>query len=148
MIPVKPSVQIAVVLSAAHVGAAALLWLLDIPVAGKSGMTLVLAASLIYFMARYATLHDTRAIVALEIKDAGEIAVRQRRGEWQECVVLGSTFVSPALTIVNVRPRGQWRSRHIVLVPDNVDPADYRRLRTWLRWKGAGEGAAGQRADG
>ena len=148
MIPVKPSVQLALALSAAHVVAVALVWLAGIPVPGKAVATLAAGASLVYFMARYATLHDPRAVVALECRDTGEIGLRYRRGDWAECALLGSTFVSAALTIVRVRPQGGWRARQIVLVADNVDPEAFRRLRVWLRWKATGDAGASQGADG
>jgi toxin CptA len=71
--------------------------------------------------------------VALEVTEAGRISFRTRHGEWRECELLPSSYVSPRLTILNLKPEG-GRVRHVVLVPDNVDARDFRRLRTWLRW--------------
>ena len=134
-IAISTSVWIAGALCIAHVAAAALVWLLPIPVMGKLALTMAVALSLIFFVARDAALHAPHAIVALEIRDGGEAAFQTRRGEWLECEVLGSSFVSPHITILNLRPHLHWGTRRLILVPDNVEPRDFRRLRTWLRWK-------------
>lgn len=134
-IPVSPSIRLAIALCAAHIAAAALLWLVPIPALGKAIFTLAIAISLVYFLARYAALHAPRAIVALELKDGGGISFHTRGGKWVDCELLASSYVSPNLTIVNLRPRGRRGTRRVILVPDNVDARDFRRLRMWLRWK-------------
>ncbi len=138
-IHVAPSVLIAIAVSAVHVAAAGVLWLVPIPVVGKAVAILAIAVSLIYFMARDAALHAAHSIVALELRESGEIACQTRYGEWLDCELLGSSYVSPHMTVVNLRPLGWRLTRKVILVPDNVDARDFRRLRMWLRWKG-GEG--------
>lgn len=135
-ITIAPSVLLAAVISVTHFVAAGLLWLIPLPVAGKSLFTIAIATSLVYFMARDAALHAAHSIVALEIRDGGEVAIQIRDGAWFDCELLGTSYVSPRLTIVHLRLRGRWKTRRIILVPDNVDPQNFRRLRTWLRWKG------------
>ena len=137
-IAVGPSALIAVAVSIVHVGAAAVLWLVPIPVLGKAVFTLAIALSLVYFMARDAALHAPGAIVALELGEQGAIACQTRDGAWLNCELLGSTYVSPGMTVVNLRARGWGGQRRVILVPDNVDPEDFRRLRAWLRWRSAG----------
>ena len=134
---ITPSVMLATALVVLHLAAGGLLWLVPIPALGKVVFTLAIAVSLVYFMARDALLHAPHSIVALEIRDAGGISVQTRNGEWLDCHLLDSSTVSPRLTIVNFRPRGRWAARRVILVPGNVDPRDFRRLRMWLRWKGA-----------
>jgi toxin CptA len=136
-ISVRPSVLIAIAVSLVHVAATTVMWIVPIPVVGKAAVTLAIAVSLIYFMARDAALHAARSIVALELREDGEIACQTRNGAWLDCELLGSSYVSPAMTIINLRPRGWPGDRRIILVPDNVDAEDFRRLRTWLRWRGA-----------
>ena len=138
-ITISPSVWLAAALCATHLAAAGLLWLIPIPVVGKLVLTMAIALSLVFFVARDAALHAAHAIVVLEIRDGGGVAFQTRCGEWLDCEVLGSSTVSPRLTIVNLRPRLRWGTRRLILVPDNVSPRDFRRLRMWLRWKaGAG----------
>ena len=136
-ISVRPSVLIAVAVSLVHVAAAGVLWIVPLPVTVKAALTLAIAVSLIYFMARDAALHAARSIVALELREDGGIACQNRNGAWLDCKLLGSTYVSPGMTVVNLRVRGWFGSRRVILVPDNVDADDFRRLRTWLRWRGA-----------
>lgn len=142
-IAVSPSVRLAVALCAAHLVAAGLLWLVPIPALGKGVVTLVIAFSLIYFLARDAALHAANAIVALELKDGGGISFRTRDGTWVDSELSDSSYVSPALTIVVLRPRQRGRTRRAIILPDSVDARDFRRLRMWMRWKhGGGEPAA------
>lgn len=134
-ISVGPSVLIAVGVSLVHVSAAALLWMVPFPVIVKAVVTLAIALSLVYFMARDAALHAKASIVALEVREDGEIACQTRSGEWIECELLPSTYVTPRVTVINLRPHRGWLSRRVILVRDNVDARDFRRLRMWLRWK-------------
>ena len=141
-IAVAPSTTLAIALGAVHLAAAGLLWFAPIPALGKVVFTFAIFVSLIHFMARDALLHAAYSIVALEIRDGGEISLQTRRGDWIDGDLLRSSYVSPRLTIVNFRPRGRWATRRVILVPDNVDPRDFRRLRTWLRWKRGDRSAA------
>ena len=54
--------------------------------------------------------------------------------------LLGSSYVSPALVVLNFRS-GRWRNRSLVLLPDNLDPDLLRRLRVRLRLEGRPKGA-------
>jgi hypothetical protein len=134
-ISISPSVRLAIALCMAHLAAAGLLWLVPLPALGKGVFTLAIAVSLVYFLARDAALHAANAIVALELKNGGGISFHTRDGRWVDCELSGSSYISPRLTIVNLRPRGKGRARHVILVPGNVDPRDFRRLRMWMRWK-------------
>lgn len=137
-IQVAPSVLIAVAVCAVHLAAGGVLWLVPAPVLGKVLMTFVVAVSLIYFMARDAALHASHSIVAMELHEDGRVSCQMRRGEWFDCELLGSTYVSPHMTVLNLQPQGLLLTRRVILVPDNVDPRDFRRLRAWLRWRGGG----------
>lgn len=124
-----------------HSAAAALLWLVPIPDLGKVVLTTAIAVSLVYLLARDATLHAAHAIVELEVDASGRMSFLTRNGRRAPCELLTSTYVSPQLTIVNLRPAGRTGARRVVLVQDNVDPRDFRRLRMWLRWRhGEGQG--------
>lgn len=133
-IALTPSVRLAVSLCVVHLAAGIAAWLAPVPLWLKATLTLAIAVSLVYCLSRTAVLHAAEAVVALEITDDGRISFQTRRGEWQECELLGSSYVSPRLTILNLKLPGVRRVRHVVLVPDNVDAGDFRRLRTWLRW--------------
>jgi toxin CptA len=139
---VTPSLLIAVAVGAVHLSAAVLLWILPLPVVAQAPITLAIAMSLVYFMARDAVLHAPQSIISIELGEGGKIACQTRSGVWLDCELLGSSYVSPQLTVINLRPCGWRRSRSVILVPDNVDARDFRRLRMWLRWKGGGSPSA------
>jgi toxin CptA len=144
-VPISPSVRLALVLCAIHGAAAALLWLVPLPLPGKAVATAAVAVSLVYLLARDAALHAAHAIVGLEIGDGGRLSYWTRSGRRVECEVLDSSYVSPHLTIVLLRESGRARTRRVILLPDSMDPRDFRTLRVWLRWKprsGAGLEAA------
>lgn len=132
---ISPSVRLAAAICLVHLFAGILLWMVPLPALGKALITLTIAVSLVFLLARDAALHATNAIVALDIREDDSVSYRTRVGEWVDCELLGSSYVSPRLTIVNLRPHGRRRTRRVILVPDNVDPRDFRRLRQWLRWK-------------
>jgi toxin CptA len=146
-ISIKSSVLISIAVCVVHLAAGVLPWLLPIPVAGKAVLSFAIAFSLIYFMARDAGLHAANSIVALELRSNGEMAMQLLKGEWLDCALLESSFVSPQMTVINLLPRGRRFSRRLILVPDNVDPRDFRRLRIWLRWKGGEDVSAVQLVD-
>ena len=141
-ISVLPSVRLAIALCAAHLAAAGLLWLVPIPALVKGAVTMAIAFSLVYFLARDAALHSANAIVALELKSGGGISYRTRNGNWVESDLSDSSYVSPSITIVVLRPRGARRARRAIILPDSVNARDFRRLRMWMRWKSEGAGPA------
>ena len=140
-IEIAPSVTLAAAISTAHGAAAVLVWVVPLPATARAVLTLAVVASYLYFMARDATLHAPQSIVALEVKEDGRIAALTRKGDWLDCELGASSYVSSRLAIVSLRPSGRRLGLRAVLVNDNVDARDFRRLRTWLRWKGTGDGA-------
>ena len=133
-IAITPSIRLGIALSALHVAAGVAAWVAPVPFWLKLPLTFALAISLAYFLAHAAALRVAEAIVRLEVTDDGQMSFQTRGGDWRECELLGSSYVSPHVTILNLKPQGARRVRHVVLVPDNVDADDFRRLRTWLRW--------------
>ncbi|MFN7086842.1 MAG: protein YgfX [Burkholderiales bacterium] len=133
---IRRSRSLAWLLLAAHVAALALLWPLAVPPWLKVLAALALVASLLFFLARVAWLGTPQAVTAIEIGDDDAIAVRTRDGAWHSCRLARDSFVSAQLTIVVLRQENRRGAKHIVLVPDNVDAGDFRRLRVWLRWAG------------
>ena len=128
------STCLAAVLSALHVVAGALAALMPIPGWAKAISIVAVLWSLKHCLGEVALLRSPGAIVAVDVNGEGRVSCRTRRGEWLDCELLPSSFVSHRLTILNLRVRGTQQTRHVVLCRDNVDPTDFRRLRAWLRW--------------
>lgn len=133
-VTLKRSRQLAAALTAAHAGAAITLVPLDVPIWGKLALTLLITASLGYTLRRHALLRSSDALMALELREGDSAAIKTGAEDWREARILGTTYVSPSLTVVNVRVPGLWRARHIVIVSDNADAESFRRLRVRLRW--------------
>lgn len=137
-VELKPSRQLATLLIVAHVAAIVLVWLIPVPAWLAISATLGLCCALAYYVYAVALLRAARAVVALELADDGEAAARRRDGDWTPVAVAGSTFAMPWLTVVNLdRPDGR-RFGTVVILSDTLAPADFRRLRVWLRFRYAG----------
>jgi len=141
-IAISPSARVAAALCAVHVAVAGACWAASIPIALKAGLALAIGLSLVWALSRKAALQSAESVVALEIADDGRISLQTRSGARHECELLPSSYVSPRLTILNLKLQG-GRVRHVLLVPDNVDAREFRRLRTWLRWSAQADARPG-----
>src|SRR5574340_801052 len=128
-IAIRRSGRLTWLLILAHAGALALLWPLALPLWVKAAIGLAVAASLVFFLNHAALLRAAEAVIAVEIGEDGRIALQTRRGNWHECRLSGDSFVSPWLTIMILAQENRLRARYVVIVPDNVDAGDFRRLR-------------------
>ena len=135
-ISIKPSRRLALVLCAAHAAAAGAVLIVEFPIWLKIVLVPIIGASCGVYLYGSALLRSSRAVVGLEISDDGALSFQTRRGEWREGRLLGSSFVSPYLTILNIGTEGKFFARHVVIMPDCVDAEDFRRLRVRLRWGG------------
>jgi hypothetical protein len=133
-IEIKPSAGLAISLCLAHLGAGAAIWCAALPLPVRGGLMVAIAAALGWSLFARAMLRSAESIVALEITTTGRLSFLTRRGKWHACELLGTSYVSPRLTILNLKPDDRRLVRHVVVVPDNAEAGDFRRLRTWLRW--------------
>jgi toxin CptA len=134
-IALRSSRLLAVIMALAHGAAIAVVVLVDIPVPVKAVAAAGLAGYWLVIVRRQSLLLTADSAVAIEISSDGNFSIQTRRGEWSECEVLGSTYVTPWLTVLNLRESEDRASRRIVILPDSVDAEDFRKLRLWLRWK-------------
>ena len=73
--------------------------------------------------------------LALEVSSDHQFSMQTRASGWSEYDVLGTTYVTPYLTVLNLRGHGERGARHVTLLPDSLHAEDFRKLRVWLRWK-------------
>lgn len=130
----KRSRYLTAALGCAHLSAFATLIPLELALQSKLLLSLAIVASLAHSLWRFAFLRSPRSVIALELKDRETAIVQQGDETWHEGKVLGTSYVSPLLTVVNLRLDGHRLTRHIVVVPDNIDPEEFRKLRVTLRW--------------
>lgn len=130
----RPSRWLAVLLGAAGVIACVLVAMLPILLWGKLVFGAVAMLCTFYHISRHALLRMPGAITALEVSSEGAMRCMTRDGDWTNADVLGDSFVTPWLTVLNLRLPERRFARHLVVLPDAVDAEAYRGLRVWLRW--------------
>lgn len=146
VVQLKPSMRLATMLSFAHFSAIGLLWPLLLPVSAKLAASAILLASLVFYLKRYALLRSPDSISSFRLSDDMACTFETQRGDRVVCALLGSSFVAPYLTVLELKPLEiesadspkSWRrffSRSVVILPDGIDPEEFRQLRVLLRWK-------------
>jgi len=133
--PIGPSWQLAAILTAGHGVVALIILFTDFALAARLAILAVLFASLIFELRTTALRLGANAVIAVRISAADIFSAQTRRHGWCECEVLGSTYVTAALTVLNLRMTGARRVRSVVLMRDSIAADDFRRLRLWLRWR-------------
>ncbi|HET7062305.1 MAG TPA: protein YgfX [Nitrosospira sp.] len=138
----KPSRRLALALTLAHFTAIVLLWPLALPVAVKLGASMLLGASLAFYLRCYAWLVSPGSIIGVELSGDMTCMLETRQGKQTPCTLLGSSFVAPYLTVLELKPleplplwQRVFASPGIVILPDGIDPEQFRQLRVLLRWK-------------
>ena len=141
-----PSMRLAAMLGFAHFSAIGLLWPLLLPGSVKWAGSAILVASLVFYLRRYALLRSPHSITGLELSDEVICTVETRCGERIVCTLLGSSFVAPYLTVLELQPLEldevadspeplRKFSFSVTVLPDGIDPEAFRQLRILLRWK-------------
>ena len=134
-ITVGPSRRLAGLLVGMHAFAATLFWLVPL-----SHWLAVLLMPVLLGSAWHALRSDgfrtlPHSLMALRLDEDCRCEFQTRTGTWHEAVLLGSSFVAPYLTVLNLKPAGARRVKHLVILPDAVNAEDFRRLRMWLKWR-------------
>ena len=138
-------------LSFAHFAAIGLLWPLILPASAKLAGSAMLVVSLVFYLRRYALLRSPGSVMSIELSEEMICTLETRRGDRIVCTLLGSSFVAPYLTLLELkplkhqesmklpshsgRPRRWLLARSIVILPDAIDTEQFRQLRVLLRWK-------------
>jgi toxin CptA len=132
---IKRSRLLAAAFAVVHVLAAATLVPLDFPLAAKIAVAVLILTSLASSMWRHALLRYKGSIAGLQVRDMETASFQTRDGLWHEARILGTSYVTPGLTVLNLRTAGARLARHVFLVADNANREDFRQLRVVLRWR-------------
>ena len=130
----KPSSSLAAVIVAVHAAAGVTVFPLDVAAGSKAALIAAVLASLAHALRRYALLRSPRSILALEVHDREKAAILTREGDWRDARILCTSCVTPSLTVLDLAVEGTRFAKHVLLVRDNVDPEDFRKIRVVLRW--------------
>ncbi|MHB1621159.1 MAG: protein YgfX [Sulfuricella sp.] len=134
-IVVGPSRRLAGLLVGMHGFAAAMVWLAPLPHWLAVLLMPVLLGSAWHTLRRDGFRTLRHSLIGLRLDADCCCEFQTRAGVWHEAVLLGSSFVAPHLTVLNLKPAGGRRVKHMVILPDAVDAEDFRRLRVWLKWR-------------
>ena len=147
VVHLKSSRTLGAVLGFAHFVAIVLLWPLMMPPSIKLTGSALLVISLVFYLRRYALLHSLDSVSSLEVTDEMVCILNTRQGGQIACALLGSSFVAPYLTVLDLHPLkidktdasprqlSRYFSRSVVILPDGINPEEFRQLRVLLRWK-------------
>ena len=138
-IDLRPSRQLALVLGLAHTAAAGTCLLPELPLPVCSALLVGLAASCVHSVRGRALLLAAGSVTGLKMEQGGRLWVRTAGEGWSTATLLDSTFVNPWLTVVSVATGGRRRAHHAVILTDSMAAEDFRKLRVWLRWRGAAD---------
>jgi len=130
----RTSRTLTVLLVLAHLVSVALVWIMPFHAGVQFVTSLLLVASCLFHFWRDCLLIAPRAIVGLRFDQEYKCSYQLRGGEWFEAKLLGSSLVTPWLSVLNCRPDPGRSIRSIVLFPDSIDVEDYRKLRVLLHW--------------
>jgi toxin CptA len=134
LISLRPSRRLTLALVLAYLSAASAVAATDLPL----WLTIPVGSALLAYgavtAARTALLRAADAIVAVQAGRPDRLPFQTRDGAWHEGRLLGTSYVAPYLTVLNLSEPGTRRPRHVLILPDGIDAEDFRRLRVWLRW--------------
>ena len=98
-------------------------------------LTAAIIASLAFHLRRDALLLAPQAVTEFLLKEGDRCELTLRKGAILHGRVRGSTFVSPALIVVDVQVDDRRWPRAVVLLPDSASGNTRRQLRVWLRYR-------------
>lgn len=133
----RPSRALAVALGVIHVGGAACLLPLTLAIWIKLAVAAVLLASLVATMCNSVLLRAAGSITQLALNVDGTLEVLRRDGRRQSADVAAQTTVFPFLAAITFKVLGERGTPSLLILPDMVGAAEFRRLRVWLRWRTA-----------
>src|SRR5262245_17958269 len=99
----RPSRRLTLMLIEAHLMAIAVLVPLDLPAWAKVLAVAFIAASLAHALWHHAWLRHGRSVTAIELGESDRVCAETRSGARHEARVLGTTYVTPQLCVLNLR---------------------------------------------
>lgn len=132
----KPSRILMVLLAAGHLGAVAVLVPLDLSIAVKVVIGLVLLVSLVVAWRKQPGQVGEGGVQTLTWQADGEWLLETIQGEQFKATLHESTYVHPWLVVLNFRREGKPGLLSFTLAPDTLDRELFRELRVRLKVAG------------
>jgi toxin CptA len=125
----KPSIRLASLLAAMH--CCAIYLVLSQPIPEKFWIAALVLADMVHTIMRHALLMSPSSVVFLKV-DGNECTLFLKNGREVRSALLDSTYVSPYLTILNLKEKKRLFSRSVIIASDAVDREEFRALRVRL----------------
>jgi hypothetical protein len=132
ILKLKHSFILSITFISLYLGAAALLFVIDIPVTLRVIFLLVVLADLYRVATTHALRHGTRAVQALRLNGKGELLLQRHGSRAWQAAQITSRFVHPKLVLLGIRPGKQRFASALVIAADAIDAQAFRRLRAAL----------------
>ena len=133
-IELSASKQLALLLSAGHLGALAIGAILALSTPGFALLCVAVVLSWYRSHERHALLRSPRSFVALAFEGEQTCALKMRSGRWIQGTISDSSYALPWLIILHVAIEQRMFGARVVLFADSMPQESHRRLRMRLRW--------------
>jgi toxin CptA len=111
------------------------IWLLPAPFFWRVAGSLLLVASLLFYILRDVYQAMGHSIVALKWLPDQRLELQNKKGDWIAASLRPGSFVAPYLTTLAYRAEQNFFNHYLLILPDMLDAETFRQLRTHLRWK-------------
>ena len=130
----KTSRRFAFILAFVGLFACVLVMFLPITWPYKAALLLLITLSTAYAIANDALLILPWSAHLLTLNKDNDIVFTQKNGKNLLVKVMPTSLVMPQLSVINMRAKGQFYARHIILLADFADTDEARLWRVWLKW--------------
>ncbi len=142
-VPFRVTLQTSFLLNGAlavmYLGAFYWLWVFELPLLSTLAVNVAMAIGLVIHLRRYLLRTCKRAVTNLVWQESREWLLETSKGETVAAKLLGSSFVSPWLIVLNFEPHWGGRKWPVIILPDSTDSATFRRLSIKLKMYGCEE---------
>lgn len=139
LLRLRPSRALTWLFAGGHALGAAALWLTPFAAVWSLAGSLALAAHLVWILRKHTWRNAAGSVVELELRQNCSVSLLTSAGRWVDYQVSRATFVSPLLTVLDLRAEAGHRRCSVLIAPDSLDADSFRRLRVWLRWRCGGQ---------
>lgn len=130
----KPSPRLACLL--AFVSLLAIMLIVQMPfgLVCKAELTMIVIVLTAYSIACDALLILPWSCHLLTLNKDNAIVLVQKNGKTLVVNILPTSLVMPQLTVINMRVKGGFWSRSMIVLADSADAEEARFWRVWLKW--------------
>lgn len=129
---VVPSRIVTVYIVVVHVLCTVCVLLLPVPLFSKPLLLILFVASAVYYLLKV-RMKLGQCINRLVWTEGNDWMLGSIDGQVQAASLLGNTYVHPLMTVLLFSTENSWRSRPVILLPDNTPKQGFRRLRVRLK---------------